>query len=57
MPAQLKLDDLCGDVMNMNLPDDQGSSLASKSEGWQWNWAKIYLIDLGASAFVVIVAC
>lgn len=26
------LDDLCGDVMSMNLTDEGGSSLASKSE-------------------------
>jgi len=32
MPAQLNLDDLCGDVLNANISDDQASSLASKSE-------------------------
>lgn len=32
MPVQLNLDDLCRDVMNMNLRDDEGSFLAFKNE-------------------------
>jgi len=32
MPVQLNLDDLYGDVLNVNIFDDQASFLASKSE-------------------------
>ena len=32
VPVRINLDDLCGDVMSMNLRDDEGTSLASKSE-------------------------
>ncbi|KAJ8428776.1 hypothetical protein Cgig2_014384 [Carnegiea gigantea] len=32
MPAELNVDDLCGDVMKMKLHDDEDNSVASKSE-------------------------
>ena len=32
MSIEHNLDDLCGDVMSMNLSDEGGNSLASKSE-------------------------
>jgi len=32
MPVELNLDDLYGDVMKMNLHDDEDDSVASKSE-------------------------
>jgi len=32
VPVELNLDDLCGDVMSMNLSDEGGTSFAFKSD-------------------------
>ena len=41
MLVELNLDHLCGDVMSMNIHDDKGISLASKSEAGSRVAAKI----------------
>jgi len=38
--VELNLDNLCGDAMSMNLRDNEGTSLASKSEASNGIWQK-----------------